>query len=185
MKRALVTVARGAVVVALGLGGLASMSAAHGLGALCPNLILPLCLYLGSARADDIAFGGGLTLLLGGFTDAAAGLPLGLFTSVYVGVFLLARSGRARPLEGAWPAIAALTFGLSIAADIVTLGARALLEPPAPFSDPAATRLAGVVLMHALATGAAAPAIFSLVRRTLNALPTASGRATLDVAEAI
>jgi len=127
---------------------------------LVPSLVLPLILFMG-VQEYSLVRGASVAFALGYLTDLVGVAPVGLYTSTYVAIFVLARAAGVR--------LAAQTMfmqlGLAVAFTLVH--SVMILVLLAIFGRDAwvPRALYPMTLPHVLATGAVAPLVFRLARR--------------------
>jgi len=127
---------------------------------LVPSLVLPLILFMG-VQEYSLPRGAGVAFALGYTTDLVGIAPIGLYTFIYVALFLLARIAGVR--------LAAQTAMMQVVLGVVftLVESVMVLVLLAIFGRDAYVPLAlyPLALPHVLATGAIAPLIFRLGRR--------------------
>jgi rod shape-determining protein MreD len=135
------------------------------LGALMPNLVLPMVLYVGMAPDVPLARGALLAFGLGVLVDSATGSALGLMTFVHVATLVAVRAGSLRLLmrgRVSQVLITALVAGLGA---LLIVALRSIFRPDEGFRAVSTGHLLVAVIAPSLATGAVAPFVFQLVRR--------------------
>ena len=152
-----------------------------------PCLLLPIVIYLGVDPDVELLRGVALAFVLGYFGDEIAGVPTGLTTFVLVATFLATRGAGIRLVLRGAPFQIGLAFAVSIVASGTMLALRSIFQPPEafPLVMPPAGMLGAIVrvfagdgsrignpiaiattmIASALATGLAAPLVFTVVRR--------------------
>jgi rod shape-determining protein MreD len=122
-----------------------------------PALVLPLVLFMG-VHEYSLARGATIAFVLGYATDVFGIAPVGLYTFTYVTTFLLARAAGVRlATQTVW------TQALLVGAFTVLQSVMVLLLLSIFGRDPWVPKsLYPLVLPHALATAAVAPAVFRL-----------------------
>lgn len=154
---------------------LVSVGHAH-LGRPIPALVLPLILFMG-VHEYSLARGAAVAFVLGYATDVLGIAPVGLYTFTYVTTFVLAR--------GAGVRLAAQTTWMQV----LLVGAFAVLQSTmilvlmAIFGRDAwvPRSLYPLVLPHAIATAAIAPAVFRLAQ-VIHVMTAGSPRAEMGSA---
>ena len=127
---------------------------------LVPSLVVPLILFMG-VHEYSLVRGAGVAFALGYLTDLVGVAPIGLYTSTYVAIFILARAAGVR--------LAAQTMlmqvGLALAFTFVH--SMMILVLLAIFGRDAwvPRTLYPLTLPHVLATGAVAPIVFRIAQR--------------------
>ena len=136
---------------------------------LVPSLVLPLILFMG-VHEYSLVRGACVAFALGYLTDLIGIAPIGLYTSTYVALYVLARAAGVR--------LAAQTMWMQVALALAftTVHSVMILVLLAIFGrDPWVPRvLYGMTLPHVLATGAVAPLVFRLAQRIHTATMTGS-----------
>ncbi len=157
---------RHAALLAIGLllilvqGNLFRILGPLGIHGAAPSLVLPIVVFLG-VHETSLARGALLTAVLGYALDILGSAPLGLFTFVFVALFVVARVAGVRLTtqtvltQITW----ALAFTLAEGGIVLVLLAVFGSDPQRP------VELASVVLPHAVATALCAPVIFRLALR--------------------
>ena len=145
---------------------------------LVPSLVLPLILFMG-VHEYSLVRGACVAFAIGYLTDLVGVAPIGLYTSTYVAIYILARAAGVRlAAQTMWMQIAlALAFTLVHSVMILVLLAIFGRDAWVPRA------LYPMTLPHVLATGAVAPLVFRLAARihqaTMSGSPkeaTAGGR---------
>jgi rod shape-determining protein MreD len=136
---------------------------------LVPSLVLPLILFMG-VHEYSLVRGAGVAFALGYLTDLVGVAPIGLYTSTYVAVFVLARAAGVRlAAQTMWMQVAlAVAFTLVHSVMILVLLAIFGRDAWVPRA------LYPMTLPHVLATGLVAPLIFRLAQRIHQATMTGS-----------
>jgi rod shape-determining protein MreD len=125
-----------------------------------PSLVLPVVLYM-SVGSFSLARGASLAFVLGYFTDAFSGLPMGMYTFAMVAVFLLARvAGLKLFLHGVVFQIV-LTFFASLTVGILILGLHVIFERNTLAMAPALM----VCASQGVATALLSPFVFWMVKK--------------------
>jgi len=131
--------------------------AVHGV---TPSLVLPLVLQLG-VHEPSMARGALLTAALGYALDLFASAPVGLFTFVYVAIFVLARAAGVRLAAQTVLTQMSLALGFTIVEGAMVLVLLAIFGADAHRP----LELVAVVLPHSVATAVVAPFVFRLAQR--------------------
>lgn len=136
---------------------------------LVPSLVLPLILFMG-VHEYSLVRGACVAFALGYLTDLVGVAPIGLYTSTYVALYVLARAAGVRlAAQTMWMQVAlALAFATVHSVMILVLLAIFGRDPWVPRA------LYGMTLPHVLATGAVAPLVFRLAQRIHTATMTGS-----------
>jgi len=132
---------------------------------LVPSLVLPLILFMG-VHEYSLSRGAGVAFVLGYTTDLVGIAPIGLYTFIYVALFLLARIAGVRLAAQTTMMQFLLGVAFAVVESIMILVLLAIFGRDA-YVPRALYRLA---LPHVLATGAIAPLVFSLARRLHGAI---------------
>jgi rod shape-determining protein MreD len=130
------------------------------LAGIIPNLVLPLILFMG-VHEYSVVRGASLAFAIGYAMDLFGGAPIGLFTFICVGVFVLSRAAGVRLAAQTVMTQMALAFAFALFESITVLMLLAIFG-----RDPHTPRvLVGLVLPHAAATAIASPLVFRLAER--------------------
>jgi rod shape-determining protein MreD len=132
---------------------------------LVPSLVLPLILFMG-VHEYSLSRGAGVAFVLGYTTDLVGIAPIGLYTFIYVALFLLARIAGVRLAAQTTMMQFLLGVAFTLVQSVMVLVLLAIFGRDA-YVPRALYRLA---LPHVLATGAVAPLVFSLARRLHGAI---------------
>jgi rod shape-determining protein MreD len=132
---------------------------------LVPSLVLPLILFMG-VHEYSLSRGAGVAFVLGYTTDLVGIAPIGLYTFIYVALFLLARIAGVRLAAQTTMMQFLLGVAFTLVQSVMILVLLAIFGRDA-YVPRALYRLA---LPHVLATGAVAPLVFSLARRLHGAI---------------
>lgn len=127
---------------------------------LVPSLVLPLILFMG-VHEYSLARGAGVAFALGYLTDLVGVAPVGLYTSTYVAVFVLARAAGVRLAAQTVPMQAGLGLAFTLVHSIMILVLLAIFGRDAWVPR----ALYPMTLPHVLATAAVAPLVFRLAQR--------------------
>ncbi len=127
---------------------------------LVPSLVLPLILFMG-VHEYSLVRGACVAFALGYLTDLVGVAPIGLYTSTYVALYILARAAGVRLAAQTIPMQLglALTFAFVHSLMILVLLAIFGRDPWVPRT------LYPLALPHVVATAAVAPLVFRLARR--------------------
>jgi rod shape-determining protein MreD len=136
---------------------------------LVPSLVLPLILFMG-VHEYSLVRGACVAFALGYLTDLIGVAPIGLYTFVYVAIYVLARAAGVRLAAQTtlMQLVLALAFTLVHCVMILVLIAIFGRDPWVPRS------LYPITLPHVLATGAVAPLVFRLSQKIHTATMTGS-----------
>lgn len=143
---------------------------------LMPSLVLPLILFMG-VHEYSMVRGAGIAFALGYLTDLIGVAPIGLYTSTYVAVYILARAAGVRlAAQTTWMQVAlAVAFTLVHSVMILVLLAIFGRDAWVPRA------LYPMTLPHVLATGLCAPIVFRIAQRihtaTMSGSPKEAGGA--------
>lgn len=142
----------------------AALGSVTRLGPAMPNLLLPMVIYLGMAPDISLARAACLSFALGLFVDSAATGAVGAMTFVHVLTLICARAGAFRLIMRGRMSQMLITALAAAIGSLITLTLFRLFRSNEQFT--ASWHYAVVaVLAPSLATGAAAPFVFQLVRR--------------------
>lgn len=134
-----------------------------------PSLLLPLILFMG-VHEYSLVRGAGVAFALGYFTDLVGVAPIGLYTSTYVAVFILARAAGVRlAAQTMWMQVT-LAFAFTLVHSVIVLVLLAIFGRDAWVPR----ALYPMTLPHVLATGLVAPLVFRLAQRIHQATVTGS-----------
>jgi rod shape-determining protein MreD len=127
---------------------------------LSPSLLLPLIVFMG-VHEYSLARGAGVAFALGYLSDLVGIAPIGLTTSTYVAIFVLARAAGVRLAAQTVPMQVGLGLGFTLVHDVMVLVLLAIFG-----RDPYVPRdLYPAILPHILMTGLLAPIIFRVAAR--------------------
>jgi rod shape-determining protein MreD len=125
-----------------------------------PNLVLPLIVFMG-VHEYSVVRGASLACALGYAIDLLGGAPVGLFTFICVGVFVLSRAAGVRLAAQTVMTQMALAFAFALFESVTVLMLVAIFG-----RDPHSPRaLLSLVLPHAASTALASPLVFRLAER--------------------
>lgn len=156
---------RNSAFLAFGIGLLILQSNLHWIidrirSGVTPNLLLPLVLFMG-VHEYSIARGAALSFTLGYLLDVFASAPTGLFTSISVATFFVARLAGVRLAAQTLLTKVALAFVFALFQGILVVVLTAILG-----NDPARARsLASIVPPDAIASALFAPFVFRVAER--------------------
>ena len=136
---------------------------------LVPSLVMPLILFMG-VHEYSVVRGASVSFVLGYATDLIGIAPIGLYTFIYVAIFLLARIAGVRLAAQTTMMQVALALAFALVHSIMILVLLAIFGRD-PYVPRALWRL---ILPHVLATGAMAPLVFRLAERMHAATVTGS-----------
>jgi rod shape-determining protein MreD len=124
---------------------------------LVPSLVLPLILFMGVHEYSP-ARGAGVSFVLGYATDLVGIAPIGLYTFIYVALFLLARVAGVRLAAQTTMMQVVLGVAFTLVESVMVLVLLAIFR-----SDAYVPRtLYPLALPHVLATAAMAPFVFRI-----------------------
>jgi rod shape-determining protein MreD len=127
---------------------------------LVPSLVLPLILFMG-VHEYSLARGACVAFALGYLTDLVGVAPIGLYTSTYVAIYVLARAAGVRlAAQTTWMQIV-LAFAFTLVHSIMILVLLAIFGRDAWVPR----ALYGMAIPHVIVTGAIAPLVFRLAAR--------------------
>jgi len=132
---------------------------------LVPSLVLPLILFMG-VHEYSLARGAGVAFVLGYTTDLVGIAPIGLYTFIYVALFLLARIAGVRLAAQTTMMQVLLAVAFTLVESIMVLVLLAIFGRDAYVPR----ALYPLALPHVLATGAMAPIVFALARKLHGAI---------------
>ena len=141
---------------------------------LVPSLVLPLILFMG-VHEYSLARGAGVAFVLGYLTDLVGVAPIGLYTSTYVAIFVLARAAGVRLAAQTMLMQVGLALAFTLVHSVMILVLLAIFGRDAWVPRALYT----MTLPHVLATGAVAPLVFRLSARihqaTMSGTPKEAG----------
>jgi rod shape-determining protein MreD len=127
---------------------------------LVPSLVLPLILFMG-VQEYSLLRGAAVAFALGYLTDLIGIAPIGLYTSTYVAVFVLARAAGVRlAAQTTWMQLL-LVVVFTLLHSVVVLVLLAIFGKDAWVPR----ALYPMAVPHALATAAVSPLVFRVARR--------------------
>jgi rod shape-determining protein MreD len=132
---------------------------------LVPSLVLPLILFMG-VHEYSLARGAGVAFVLGYTTDLVGIAPIGLYTFIYVALFLLARIAGVRLAAQTTMMQVLLAVAFTLVQSVMVLVLLAIFGRDAYVPR----ALYPLALPHVLATGLVAPVVFALARRIHSAI---------------
>ena len=127
---------------------------------LVPSLVLPLILFMG-VHEYSLVRGASVAFALGYLTDLVGIAPVGLYTSTYVALYVLARAAGVRLAAQTMWMQAALALAFTLVHSVMILVLLAIFGRDAWVPR----TLYPMMLPHVLATGAIAPLVFRLCQR--------------------
>lgn len=127
---------------------------------LTPSLVLPLIVFMG-VHEYSLPRGAGVAFALGYLTDLVGIAPIGLYTSTYVALYVLARAAGVRLAAQTMWMQAALALVFTLVHSVMVLVLLAIFGRDAWVPR----ALYPITLPHVLATGAVAPLVFRLAQR--------------------
>jgi rod shape-determining protein MreD len=136
---------------------------------LVPSLVLPLILFMG-VHEYSLARGAGVAFALGYLTDLIGIAPIGLYTSTYVAIYVLARAAGVRLAAQTMLMQVGLALAFTLVHSVMILVLLAIFGRDA-YVPRALYRM---TLPHVLATGAVAPLVFRLASRIHTATTTSA-----------
>ncbi len=127
---------------------------------LVPSLVLPLILFMG-VHEYSLVRGACVAFALGYLTDLVGVAPVGLYTSTYVAIYVLARAAGVRLAAQTVLMQVGLALAFTLVHSVMILVLLAIFggNPWVPRA------LYPIALPHVLATGAVAPIVFRLAQR--------------------
>jgi rod shape-determining protein MreD len=135
------------------------------LGALMPNLILPIVLYIGMAPDVPLARSAILVFALGLLVDSATGHAMGLMTFVHIATLLGVRAGSLRLLIRGRVSQVLITALVAALGALMVVALRGIFRPTEQFQAVSLRHILVAIVAPSLSTGALAPFVFQLVRR--------------------
>jgi rod shape-determining protein MreD len=134
---------------------------------LVPSLVLPLILFMG-VHEYSLVRGAGVAFALGYLTDLVGVAPIGLYTSTYVAIFVLARAAGVRLAAQTTYMQVGLALAFTLVHTIMLLVLLAIFGRDAWVPR----ALYPMTLPHVIATGTIAPLVFRLAARIHSATMT-------------
>jgi len=151
---------------------------------LVPSLVLPLILFMG-VHEYSLVRGAGVAFALGYLTDLVGIAPIGLYTSTYVAIYVLARAAGVRLAAQTMLMQVGLALAFTLVHSVMILVLLAIFGRDAYVPR----ALYPMTLPHVIATGLVAPLVFRLAGRihaaTMAGAPAAArggGRASKEAA---
>ena len=141
---------------------------------LVPSLVLPLILFMG-VHEYSLVRGACVAFALGYLTDLVGIAPIGLYTSTYVAIYILARAAGVRLAAQTMLMQVGLALAFTLVHSVMLLVLLAIFGRDAYVPRV----LYPLTLPHVLATGAVAPLVFRVCQRIHQA--TMSGSPKGDV----
>jgi rod shape-determining protein MreD len=127
---------------------------------LVPSLLLPLILFMG-VHEYSLVRGACVAFALGYLTDLVGVAPIGLYTSTYVAIYILARAAGVRLAAATMLMQVGLALAFTLVHSVMILVLLAIFGRDAWVPR----TLYPLTLPHVVATGAVAPIIFRLAQR--------------------
>jgi rod shape-determining protein MreD len=127
---------------------------------LVPSLVLPLILFMG-VHEYSLVRGASVAFALGYLTDLIGIAPVGLYTSTYVAIFILARAAGVRLAAQTMLMQVGLAIAFTLVHSVMLLVLLAIFGRDA-YVPRALYRM---TLPHVIATGMVAPLLFRLASR--------------------
>jgi rod shape-determining protein MreD len=127
---------------------------------LTPSLLLPLILFMG-VHEYSLVRGAGVAFALGYLTDLVGIAPIGLYTSTYVAIFVLARAAGVRLAAQTMVMQVGLALAFTLVHSVMILVLLAIFGRDAYVPR----ALYPLTLPHVLVTGLVAPLVFRLAQR--------------------
>jgi len=127
---------------------------------LVPSLVLPLILFMG-VHEYSLVRGACVAFALGYLTDLVGVAPVGLYTSTYVAIYILARAAGVRLAAQTMLMQLGLALAFTLVHSVMILVLLAIFGRDAWVPR----ALYPMTLPHVLATGAVAPVIFRIAQR--------------------
>ena len=127
---------------------------------LVPSLVLPLILFMG-VHEYSLVRGACVAFALGYLTDLVGVAPIGLYTSTYVAIFILARAAGVRLAAQTMLMQVGLALAFTFVHSVMILVLLAIFGRDAWVPR----TLYPLTLPHVLATGAVAPIVFRIAQR--------------------
>lgn len=127
---------------------------------LVPSLVLPLILFMG-VHEYSLVRGAGVAFALGYLTDLVGIAPIGLYTSTYVAIYVLARAAGVRLAAQTMLMQVGLALAFTLVHSVMILVLLAIFGRDAYVPR----ALYPMTLPHVLATGMLAPLVFRLASR--------------------
>jgi rod shape-determining protein MreD len=141
---------------------------------LIPSLVLPLILFMG-VHEYSLVRGAGVAFALGYLTDLVGIAPIGLYTSTYVAIYVLARAAGVRLAAQTMLMQVGLALAFTFAHSVMLLVLLAIFGRDAYVPR----ALYPMTLPHVLATGMVAPFVFRLASRIHAATVTGAAKDAL------
>ena len=131
-----------------------------GIAGLVPSLVLPLIVFMG-VHEYSLVRGACVAFALGYLTDLVGVAPIGLYTSTYVAIFILARAAGVRLAAQTMLMQVGLALAFTLVHSVMILVLLAIFGRDAWVPR----TLYPLTLPHVLATGAVAPIVFRIAQR--------------------
>ncbi|MDB4943417.1 MAG: hypothetical protein JWP97_2951 [Labilithrix sp.] len=127
---------------------------------LVPSLVLPLILFMG-VHEYSLVRGASVAFALGYLSDLVGVAPIGLYTSTYVALYVLARAAGVRLAAQTMLMQVGLALAFTLVHSVMLLVLLAIFGRDAWVPR----TLYPLTLPHVIATGAVAPLVFRLAQR--------------------
>jgi rod shape-determining protein MreD len=127
---------------------------------LIPSLVLPLILFMG-VHEYSLVRGAAVAFALGYLTDLVGVAPIGLYTSTYVAIYVLARAAGVRLAAQTMLMQVGLALAFTLVHSVMILVLLAIFGRDAWVPR----ALYPMALPHVFATGAVAPLVFRIAQR--------------------
>ncbi len=127
---------------------------------LTPSLVLPLILFMG-VHEYSLVRGAGVAFALGYLTDLVGIAPIGLYTSTYVAIYVLARAAGVRLAAQTMLMQVGLALAFTLVHSVMILVLLAIFGRDAYVPR----ALYPMTLPHVLVTGLVAPLVFRIAGR--------------------
>ena len=127
---------------------------------LVPSLVLPLILFMG-VHEYSLVRGAGVAFALGYLTDLVGVAPIGLYTSTYVAIYILARAAGVRLAAQTMLMQVGLALAFTLVHSVMILVLLAIFGRDAWVPR----ALYPMAIPHVAATGLVAPLVFRIAQR--------------------
>jgi rod shape-determining protein MreD len=136
---------------------------------LVPSLVLPLILFMG-VHEYSLVRGAGVAFALGYLTDLVGVAPIGLYTSTYVAIYILARAAGVRLAAQTMLMQVGLALAFTLVHSVMILVLLAIFGRDAWVPR----ALYPMAIPHVIATGLVAPLVFRVAQRIHTATMTST-----------
>ncbi len=136
---------------------------------LVPSLVLPLILFMG-VHEYSLVRGAGVAFALGYLTDLVGVAPIGLYTSTYVAIYILARAAGVRLAAQTMLMQVGLALAFTLVHSVMILVLLAIFGRDAWVPR----ALYPMAIPHVIATGLVAPLVFRIAQRIHTATMTST-----------